>query len=101
MSDFLTAIPIALILVISTGPVFFVILETSISKGIKHAIGVSVGAAAADVVFLFVAFLGASKLLKTLENSPQLYYIGGVVLICYGLIYLKKTQKKRKIISSY
>jgi threonine/homoserine/homoserine lactone efflux protein len=96
MSDFLTAIPIAIVLVISTGPVFFVIIETSISKGIKHALGVSVGAAIADIVFVAFAFLGANTLLQKLKNTPELYFVGGVVLIVFGIISLTKTYKNKR-----
>ena len=74
---------------------FFILLETSISKGIKQAFFIDVGVVAADITFFSVAYFGASKLI-TEENQPALFVLGGVLLSSYGVLSLFKTYKKRK-----
>ena len=58
MNDVLSALPFSVLLIFATGPLFFLILETSISKGIKPAFLIDLGAVFADAVFVLVAFLG-------------------------------------------
>ena len=95
MLDFLPAIPLGILLSFSFGPLFFILLETSISKGIKQAFFIDVGVVAADITFFSVAYFGASKLI-TEENQPALFVLGGVLLSSYGVLSLFKTYKKRK-----
>ena len=95
MLDFLPAVPLGILLSFSFGPLFFILLETSISKGIKQAFFIDVGVVAADITFFSVAYFGASKLI-TEENQPALFVLGGVLLSSYGALSFFKTHKKRK-----
>ena len=95
MLDFLPAVPLGILLSFSFGPLFFILLETSISKGIKQAFFIDVGVVAADITFFSVAYFGASKLI-TEENQPALFVLGGVLLSSYGALSFFKTYKKRK-----
>ena len=97
MADYLTAIPLGFILSFSFGPLFFVLLETSISKGLKQAFFMDLGVVCSDIVFFSIAYLGASKII-TEENQPALFILGGVMLSAYGaLSFIKTQQKKNKI----
>ena len=95
MLEFLPAVPLGILLSFSFGPLFFILLETSISKGIKQAFFIDVGVVAADITFFSVAYFGASKLI-TEENQPALFVLGGVLLSSYGMLSIFKTYKKRK-----
>ena len=95
MLEFLPAVPLGVLLSFSFGPLFFILLETSISKGIKQAFFIDVGVVAADITFFSVAYFGASKLI-TEENQPALFVLGGVLLSSYGVLSFFKTYKKRK-----
>ena len=95
MLEFLPAVPLGILLSFSFGPLFFILLETSISKGIKQAFFIDVGVVAADITFFSVAYFGASKLI-TEENQPALFVLGGVFLSSYGMLSFFKTYKKRK-----
>jgi threonine/homoserine/homoserine lactone efflux protein len=95
MLEFLPAVPLGILLSFSFGPLFFILLETSISKGIKQAFFIDVGVVAADISFFSVAYFGASKLI-TEENQPALFFLGGVLLSSYGVLSFFKTYKKRK-----
>ena len=96
MSEFLPAIPIGIVLAFTIGPVFFTVLETSISKGIKAAIFVDIGVVLSDVVFFVIAFFSTNSLLRSIEeNTDSWYFLGGVLLVAYaGVSLIKIIQEK-------
>mgnify|MGYP000671040060 CR=1 FL=1 len=98
MIDFIPAIPIGIILSFTIGPVFFTVIETSISKGIKAAIFLDIGVVISDVVFFAIAFFGTTSLLNSIEeNTSSWYFLGGVLLATYGAVSLIKIlQEKNK-----
>lgn len=91
--DILTAIPFGIILAFTIGPVFFVLLETSVTKGITSAIIFDLGVILADIVFILVIFKSTDTLLDKIKDDPKLLVFGGVLLIIYGLISFIKTSK--------
>ena len=95
MLEILPAIPLGMLLSFSFGPLFFILLETSISKGIKQAFFIDVGVVLADITFFSVAYFGASKII-TEQNQPALFVLGGVLLASYGIVSCFKTFQKRK-----
>ncbi|MDG1823478.1 MAG: LysE family transporter [Flavobacteriaceae bacterium] len=101
MNDVLTALPFSVLLIFATGPLFFLILETSISKGIKPAFLIDLGAVFADAVFVLVAFLGTKSLLADIKDNPNLFILGGVLLLVYAIISAITTiRKKEEIIEN-
>lgn len=102
MSEFLAAIPFSLLLAVSTGPVFFVIIETSISHGARRALSVEIGAVIADIVFILIALLGAQRLHHSLESNPYWFLLGGVVLFIFGVIsfFLTRSRKHNIVFAS-
>lgn len=77
------------------GPVFFMLIQTSILKGARAAIVFNTGVILGDVAFITIAYLGSRRLLEQIKDDPRLFYIGGLILIIYGLItYLDKSNKK-------
>jgi threonine/homoserine/homoserine lactone efflux protein len=96
MSDFFPAIPIGILLSFTIGPVFFTVLETSISKGVKAAIFVNIGVVLSDVVFFVIAFFSTNSLLNSIkENTDSWYFLGGVLLVAYaGVSLIKIIQEK-------
>jgi len=82
-----------LLLAILIGPVFFTLIQTSIEKGFKKAILVAVGIALSDVGYIFLAYFGVSKLLKSSGYDSSVAYIGGAILISFGLFSLFRSRK--------
>lgn len=101
--DILTAIPWGLLLAFSIGPGFFVLLETSITKGFRAAFIFDLGIVFGDVIFILIAYLSTNQLLEQLKDNPTLFVIGGIIMFVYGLvsfILLKKNfQKQTEIIT--
>ncbi|MCK7589491.1 LysE family translocator [Subsaxibacter sp. CAU 1640] len=100
--DILSAIPFGVILAFTIGPVFFVLLETSATKGFKSAIIFDLGVMLADIFFIAVAFLSTNRLLEKIKDDPNFLVFGGVLLIAYGFITFTKTSKSfRSIVREY
>jgi len=77
------------------GPVFFMLIQTSIIKGARAAISFDLGVVLGDVVFILFAYYGSKSLLERIKDDPRLFYIGGLILLVYGIItYLDKSQKR-------
>lgn len=93
IQDILAAIPLGFFLAFLLGPVFFVLLETAAIKGFRAAFFFDIGVIFADVVFLFIAYLSTSQLLKSLKNDPALYIFGGMILATYGIMTFIQTKK--------
>ena len=82
------------------GPVFLMLIKTSILKGVRAAIAFDVGVILGDIFFMLVAYFSSKSLLEKIKDDPRLFLIGGLVLIVYGLIsYLDKNNKKELIAS--
>ncbi len=93
LQDLLKAIPLGISLSFLIGPVFFVLLETSATKGARAAIVLDLGVIFADVVFIGIAFLGSYKLLAQLTHHPALYGLGGMIMMVYGMITIIRKPK--------
>ncbi len=89
------AILIGFFLSFMIGPVFFMLIQTSIIKGARAAIAFDLGVILGDIVFILIAYYGSKSLLEQIKDDPRLFYIGGLILLIYGLItYLDKSQKR-------
>lgn len=100
--DVLRAVPFGILLAFTIGPVFFVLLETSITKGFKSALIFDLGVMLADILFILVAFFSTSKLLDKIKDDPNFLIFGGVLLVVYGFISFIKTSKSfRDIVKEY
>ena len=78
------------------GPVFWVLLETSITKGFKAAVAFDLGVMFADICFIGVCYLGSFQLLEDDQNKQGLFVLGGTILLLYGLFSWVNRNKKNK-----
>jgi len=100
--DILTAIPFGIILAFTIGPVFFVLLETSATKGFRSALIFDLGVILADIIFIVIAFYSTNNLRGKIGNDPGFLIFGGVLLMVYGFISFIKTSKSfRAIVKEY
>ncbi len=94
--DIVNALLTGFFLAFMVGPVFFVLLETSATKGIKQAIIFDLGVILADIIFITISFLGSYTILSSIKDDPRLFFAGGILLFTFGLITFIK--EKRKVI---
>lgn len=98
IEDIQAAIPLGFLLSFMIGPVFFVLLETSATKGFRAGVSLDIGVIFADLVFLFIAYFSSYQLLENLSNEPGLFVFGGMILLVYGIVlFVKKPKKKANL----
>ncbi len=87
------------ILSIMIGPVFFVLLETSITKGIKAALALDFGVLLSDLLYILIAYVFYSEVadLGSKDNRQILNIIGGILFLAYGVLnFLKRSHPKEE-----
>ena len=94
--NLLTPITVGFFTAFIMGPVFWVLLETSITKGFKAAVAFDLGVMFADVCFIGVCYLGSFQLLEDDQNKQGLFVLGGTILLLYGLFSWINRDKKSK-----
>lgn len=90
------AIPLGFLLSFMIGPVFFVLLETSATRGFRAALALDTGVILADILFLTIAYFSSFQLLENLSNQPGLYVFGGAILLVYGMTIVFRSDFKAK-----
>jgi threonine/homoserine/homoserine lactone efflux protein len=100
----LKAIGTGLLLSFLIGPVFFVLLETSIRRGVRAAIALDLGVLVSDLTYAFIALIlflqvgiGEDIDINSDQNKLILKIIGGVMFITYGAYSWFKKPKQSKI----
>ncbi|MNF51624.1 LysE type translocator [compost metagenome] len=97
INDILTGIPWGIFLSFMIGPVFFILLETSITKGFRAALVFDLGVVLGDIFFIGIAYLGSYRLIQSLKDKPALFMFGGMLMLAYGIISFIKLKKEGKI----
>ena len=95
INEYVNAVLLGFGLAFMAGPVFFTLIETSITKGVRAAVTFDVGVVLADIMFISISYYGSVSLLRKIQDDPRIFLIGGIVLMIYGLytIFYKKTKK--------
>lgn len=96
INDILTAVPWGFILSFMIGPVFFVLLETSVIKGFRAALVFNLGVIIADIVFIAIAYFSSYRLIQSIKDEPALFIFGGLIMVTYGIISFLKLKKVSK-----
>jgi threonine/homoserine/homoserine lactone efflux protein len=78
-------IALGLILSILIGPSFFLLIDTSISRGFKKAIVMDLGILLSDALLIAILFFGAANQLHKYIDSPYLHLAGGLIFIGFGM----------------
>lgn len=87
---------------VAIGPIFFLLLEISITKGFRSALTFDLGAIFADIVFIIFAYYSTSGLIEKIKDDPNLIIFGGLILCAYGVIsYIKTSKSFRKIVREH
>ncbi len=97
INDILAGLPWGLFLSFMVGPVFFILLETSITKGFRAALVFDCGVVLGDIFFIAIAYLGSYRLISSLKDKPALFIFGGIIMLAYGIISFVRLKKGEKI----
>lgn len=84
-------ISMGLLLSVMIGPVFFTLIQNSIENGFRHTVVLALGILSSDLIYVVITFFGVSLLAQNPLFEVILGYVGGAVLIGFGIsAYFKK-----------
>jgi L-lysine exporter family protein LysE/ArgO len=102
ISAFLYGIPIGFLFSFGLGPVFFTLIQSSITYGFRKALYLIIGVVIADLIMLGVAYSGIALFLpKDIDVSFWVELIGGLLLLGLGIgTLMKKSNTEAKPIGA-
>ncbi|WP_010521784.1 LysE family translocator [Aquimarina agarivorans] len=81
---------IGLSMVIFIGPVFLLLLNSSLQYGLKAGIAVALGIIISDILCVLMCVLGFSTVVLTIDNQFWLGLLSAIILLVLGFFYLLK-----------
>ena len=91
----LEGIVMGLLLSLIIGPVFFALIQNSITNGFKYAVAMAGGVISSDAVYVVLSYSGVSALAGYPNIEIWLGYFGGAFLIGFGVISFFKKGMER------
>jgi threonine/homoserine/homoserine lactone efflux protein len=86
-----------LVLAIMLGPVFFTLLQTALHEGFKAGVHLAFGVLLSDAACITVAYFFASQLDLTGRYKVAVGWIGGLLLIGFGIINFFRKVKPKEV----
>ncbi|RAV98778.1 LysE family translocator [Pseudochryseolinea flava] len=83
-----------LVLALMIGPVFFTIIQTSIERGFSNGVFVAIGVSVSDAMYILISYFGLTQFLSQPDVRLYMAYVGGAVLMAFGLYYLFVKSRK-------
>ncbi len=101
--SFIEGFGIGLGMIIFVGPVFFLLLNSSLQFGFKAGVAVALGIIVSDIVCVGLCHFGLSSFFNLEENEFWVGVLGSIIVLILGINYLVKkarTQVGVKTVSS-
>lgn len=90
----LSAIGLGLMLsLVFIGPIFFLLIETSFSRGPKHAIVLDLGVIFADILCILAAYYASGDIIYLIDKHPGFYKITALLVFIYGVVMMVSKTK--------
>lgn len=74
-----------IVLAFLVGPVFFALLQTSVERGFRTGLIMALGISLSDAIYVVVCYFGLAQFINDPSFHTQMAYIGGSILILFGL----------------
>ncbi|QDH79460.1 LysE family translocator [Echinicola soli] len=88
-------IGMGLVLSLIIGPVFFALIQNSIEHGFRNSMFMAMGILLSDTVYVAISYFGVSYLTNNPAFKAGLGYVGGAIMISFGLASLFKKAVSR------
>lgn len=75
------------------GPIFFLLIETSFSRGPKHALSLDFGVICADILCIVAAYFASDDLVNLIDQHPGFYRITAMIIFIYALYMINSKTK--------
>ena len=93
----LSAIGLGIMLsLVFLGPIFFLLIETSFSRGPRHAFALDLGVITADILCIVAAFFASADLVQLIDKHPGFYRITALIILIYA-VYMVVSKTKMHI----
>lgn len=93
--NILEGIGMGLLLSLIVGPVFFALIQNSISNGFKYAVAMALGILVSDSIYVVLSYSGVSAIARSSQMETWLGYAGGAFMIGFGIVsFIKKGLKR-------
>lgn len=84
-------IGMGLLLSLIVGPVFFALIQNSVTNGFKYAVAMALGILVSDAIYVCLSYSGVSALSNLPHIETWLGYAGGIFMIGFGVVsFVKK-----------
>jgi threonine/homoserine/homoserine lactone efflux protein len=90
LSAFLNGAILGLVLAILVGPIFFVLLDTSIQKGFFFGFLMAIGILISDTLYIIITYTGLAQLINNDSFKNILGVGGGAIMIIAGITSMLK-----------
>jgi threonine/homoserine/homoserine lactone efflux protein len=87
-----------IVLALLIGPVFFLILQTSIERGFFYGVMVAIGVSISDSLYVAIGYLGIINLVNNPGNQIYLAFAGGGILIAFGIYHILVKGREQSIV---
>ncbi|MBS1571834.1 MAG: LysE family transporter [Bacteroidetes bacterium] len=68
------------------GPIFFLLIETSFTRGPRHALALDLGVITADILCIVAAYFASGNLVSIINHYPEFYWITSLIISIYGIV---------------
>ena len=82
----ITGISLGLVLALLIGPVFFLLIDTGISKGFRASAFIAAGVICSDALFVLLAYFSSTATQFIQDKKQIIGLAGGAILILFGVI---------------
>lgn len=86
----LEGIGMGLLLSLMVGPVFFMLITSSMEQGFRYAAVLALGILISDLVYVLITYFGVSFLTQYPLIQQVFGYVGGCILIGFGISFWRK-----------
>jgi threonine/homoserine/homoserine lactone efflux protein len=97
LEPIISGVTFGLILAIMLGPVFFAILQTSLHEGFKAGAFLAFGVLLSDATLIAICYFFAAQLNLLEQNQSMMGFLGGGLLIGFGLFNFFRKVKVREV----
>ena len=75
------------------GPIFFLLIETSFSRGHKHALALDIGVISADILCIVASYFASGDIVTIIDEHPGFYRITALIVFVYGIFMMVSKTK--------
>ncbi len=88
---------LGLVLSIPVSPIFFLLVSTSIEKGVKNALVLESGIILSDVLCIILIYYGLADYISQPDFKTPVYMVGGTFLSIFGIVSFMKKNRVQEI----